>query len=491
MTDTQQVETKSRSNTLTDDNVGQTSTVTSSDGPQPSSTPNCLLFKLFLENLKATHDREVDLQDAECEQLISLIRQRERDTDKHPLPFMFAHIQPKTHLRVQLPSDGLKSVGSNISLANSLLSVGSGITGQSQGRTESVMSSRTSQSQVGIPPASQLQTSSLSHTQKPTVIVGNQHPHMDSPFSGSKPKERTTDQNQANASDLKAKSREHRSDTDGHLKNSPRWRCFVKAVTGTHILLCFVPASYSDLKLLTTESDPETPESAPVQDVSGSGSRHPTGELSGESRVVHFSDRSRHSTGESGCRHRQPSGDSSKSAPGDGLLTHGCQKEPPLSTADSEWLLGQCASTEDSAIPSDFLPANNYFRDCSHIPKDSKSLKLPVYIYNCPLRVLTEQLVNKWTFVRPPDVFEDLVFAVDDTSFRQSAGLDTSEGCDINEKNHRRHRPSECEKWKQARDEDPAIYENDEDLRGYCDQVSDIFSRSFVSGICMDHEPEL
>ena len=57
---------------------------------------------------------------------------------------------------------------------------------------------------------------------------------------------------------------------------------------------------------------------------------------------------------------------------------------------------------------------------------------LPVYIYNCPLNDLSEQLVNKWTYQRPFDVYEDLQFKPDeprpDTPRGEVRGHSISEG---------------------------------------------------------------
>ena len=44
------------------------------------TTPNALLFKYFLDTMQDLHDREITLSDTECEELVMLIKQRERDT---------------------------------------------------------------------------------------------------------------------------------------------------------------------------------------------------------------------------------------------------------------------------------------------------------------------------------------------------------------------------------------------------------------------------
>lgn len=41
-----------------------------------------------------------------------------------------------------------------------------------------------------------------------------------------------------------------------------------------------------------------------------------------------------------------------------------------------------------------------------------RSPVLPLYVYNCPLGIITEQLLNRWTYERPRDIYEDLTFEV-------------------------------------------------------------------------------
>ena len=52
-----------------------------------------------------------------------------------------------------------------------------------------------------------------------------------------------------------------------------------------------------------------------------------------------------------------------------------------------------------------------YHKNCKPVPDTHKSFTIPVYIYDCPLNSLTDQLVNKWTYRRPVDIYQDLTFA--------------------------------------------------------------------------------
>ena len=49
---------------------------------EATKTPNSLLFKYFLDSIEELHDRIITLNDTECEELVMLIKQRDRDTTK-------------------------------------------------------------------------------------------------------------------------------------------------------------------------------------------------------------------------------------------------------------------------------------------------------------------------------------------------------------------------------------------------------------------------
>ena len=51
------------------------------------TTSNSLLFKNFMEYLVHIHDHEIPLMECQSQQLVQLIKQRDRDTEEHPYPF--------------------------------------------------------------------------------------------------------------------------------------------------------------------------------------------------------------------------------------------------------------------------------------------------------------------------------------------------------------------------------------------------------------------
>ena len=61
--------------------------------------------------------------------------------------------------------------------------------------------------------------------------------------------------------------------------------------------------------------------------------------------------------------------------------------------------------------PTDTSPTAQ--EDCP-TPPEFSAYNLPIYIYNCPLADLSEQLVNKWTHHKAFDIYEDLQFKSDE-----------------------------------------------------------------------------
>ena len=47
-----------------------------------TKSPNSLLLKYFLDSIEELHDRKITLNDTECEELVMLIKQRDRDSTK-------------------------------------------------------------------------------------------------------------------------------------------------------------------------------------------------------------------------------------------------------------------------------------------------------------------------------------------------------------------------------------------------------------------------
>ena len=276
------------------------------------SHPNSMLFSLLLDSLRGMHDREIQLTNDQCDQLIDLITQRDRDLQSHPLPV--GHRSS----RLVSGSEATESVDeSSVSASTSL----SGVSVKSllkTGQSDSVPQSDSSKRHV----ASRM---------SPRANVKAQDDHV--------------------LSDKPAKVRS-RTSHDNDSSSANRWHCFVKCVNGSHMIFSFIPSSYGDLCSLSEahQHDESLNDSAErnegitfsmVSSVSRSG-----GDVTGEDRV------------------------------GD-------------------------IDTATSAVCS-----------CPSIASGHVSVPLPLYVYNCPMNILSDQLVNRWTYTRSPDIYEDLTFKV-------------------------------------------------------------------------------
>ena len=45
----------------------------------------------------------------------------------------------------------------------------------------------------------------------------------------------------------------------GKIKTLPKWKCFVKGISESHVLLTFLPATFNDLKMITLTNDAPDP----------------------------------------------------------------------------------------------------------------------------------------------------------------------------------------------------------------------------------------
>ena len=272
--------------------------------------PNCTLFSLLLDSLRGMHDREIQLTNDQCDQLIDLITQRDRDLQSHPLPV--------GHRRARLVSgsEASESVDdSSVSASTSLsgVSVKSLLkTGQSDSVSQSDSSKRHIASRVS-----------------PRANVKVQDDHV--------------------LSDKSAKVRS-RISHDEDSSSANRWHCFVKCVNGSHMIFSFIPSSYGDLCSLSEAHDGSLNDSVEKNDSVTFGT------VSSVSR-------------------------------GEGDVT-GDDRVGDIDTATS-------------AVCS-----------CPSIASGHVSVPLPLYVYNCPMNILSEQLVNRWTYTRSPDIYEDLTFKV-------------------------------------------------------------------------------
>ena len=441
---------------------------------QGDSYPNELLFSLFVDKLQSEYDRQVTLSTSQCMQVVHLIQSRDPDA------FVYKPGMEDGNADNYCGDDSQTTVKRTES-SNSLSTTISSVTNQSG------MSSHISQNQTDTP--KQCSSSSKTH------IPG----------------------------------------TNKQAERIPHWLCFVKSISGTHIMLCFLPATYTDLRMLRKKAQPseakqaegdvegiKSTESAeklkagfriPSEDtvktkakdrvpsgeseksrkfsgekeklrqLSGdkgksrqlSGEKEKLRQLSGEkelsrrnsgekeksktdnvkapdeekttikdrsdrrpsgdkersksevtkppeekSTAKDRSDRKASATPpeeEAATKDRRPSGETEKpkaeQPQTDGKADQNMETDNETDTPTSD------VTVEDEKLEVDESESNtdqaDDIRDSPEtaeppLEPEEEALDLPVYIFNCPLSMVTEQLINKWTYHRPDDITEDLTF---------------------------------------------------------------------------------
>ena len=162
--------------------------------PAGERTSNALLFDLFLQNLVKVHDRELHLTPDECSQFVRILRARTR-TDTPPFKFGEERSPPHVTLASRPTSHELTFRRRS---SDSLKSQCSSVSTESQRRK-------------------------VSHSQTTTPTSATQ------------------------TADVTPQTDTTSDDAELHARAVPTWRCFVKALTTTHIVLTFVPAGYEHL----------------------------------------------------------------------------------------------------------------------------------------------------------------------------------------------------------------------------------------------------
>ncbi|KAK2589304.1 hypothetical protein KPH14_007855 [Odynerus spinipes] len=145
-------------------------------------------------------------------------------------------------------------------------------------------------------------------------------------------------------------------DSDFH----PHWRCFVKGISATHVVLTILPASEKDVYLIA----------------------YP------------------------------------RNLPENNLTNRNCNNEQHLNTDANESNLSENNSYERKSDSSEQLSSENSNSNCSNTPLDttktseSESLVIPVYVYDCSLALLIDALIEKLESPRNKDIYQDHTFRV-------------------------------------------------------------------------------
>lgn len=152
----------------------------------------------------------------------------------------------------------------------------------------------------------------------------------------------------------------------------PRWKCFIKGISTTHVIITILPASEKDVVRLFT-----SPSYTEEQSASNNSERN------GDSTIFNM-DLNEDDT-------------YSKTTGMDINVTD----FPSLENNESI-LYGQCI--EDSIINTD---TQKRFHDCE------ESLVIPVYVYDCSLALLIDTLVDKLKISHNKDIYQDHTFKVE------------------------------------------------------------------------------
>ncbi|XP_043599602.1 KICSTOR complex protein SZT2-like isoform X2 [Bombus pyrosoma] len=166
-------------------------------------------------------------------------------------------------------------------------------------------------------------------------------------------------------------SEKERLSSNAEFNSYPRWKCFIKGISTTHVIITILPASEKDVVRLFTSSSYTEEQSA-----------RNNSERNGESTIFNMDlnedDTYSRTTG----------------------MDINVTDFPSLENNESI-LYGQCI--EDNIINTD---TQKRFHDCE------ESLVIPVYVYDCSLALLIDTLVDKLKISHNKDIYQDHTFRV-------------------------------------------------------------------------------
>ena len=323
------------------------------------SLPNDLLFCLFVEKLEHEHDRRVSLTTAQCMQLVEAIHERGTATFSFPYRPQQANggnVYGEDEDGGDEEGGGGSGGGVVDAGVSASASTGTAATGSQVKRSESSNSLATNVSTV---------TSHSVNSHNTTETAASKFGGVGSSGGHSMPFKTHLADDTSECGGIEA--------TDEVV---PQWLCFVKSINSTHIMLCFLPATYADLQILMkTQQQQHRPQQQPQQQETPADI-----DLEGEN---------------------QDSEQFEASAGAADVGSHTDDHQDRESSVNSS-----PRRRSSNAPPTSSSP----IRDGGDNMVEEEALVLPIYIYNCPLQMLTDQLVNKWTYHRPDDISEDLTF---------------------------------------------------------------------------------
>ncbi|XP_045905666.1 KICSTOR complex protein SZT2 isoform X11 [Micropterus dolomieu] len=198
--------------------------------------------------------------------------------------------------------------------------------------------------------------------------------------------------------------------------STPQWRCYAKYISSQQILLTFLPASFTDvLKLMASglETEPQSNVSTQEDDTLTPSNKSQADSLSGSTSGPERSESSLSLA--SKLRRSSSSGHLIARSPLLSTQSDGQIGPPDSMILDQESWDSRVLETESGTPGSDLgekegvqfsePQESNVHISFSRQVSDSSQLKVPVYVYNCSLEHLKEQLVHPNSSRQPRDIF--------------------------------------------------------------------------------------
>ncbi|XP_042078063.1 KICSTOR complex protein SZT2 isoform X8 [Haplochromis burtoni] len=198
--------------------------------------------------------------------------------------------------------------------------------------------------------------------------------------------------------------------------SAPQWRCYAKCISSQHLILTFLPATFTDVLMLMAsgESEPRSNVSTQEDDALTPSNKSQADSLSGSTGGFEGSE-----SGLSLRSSRRLSSSTARSpvlsSPSDGQTGAADSQTLEQNSWDSRgsemesWMPGSDAAEKEGVHFSEPQKSDFHISLSRQLSQqstgDSSQLKCPVYVYNCSLENLKEQLVHPNSSRQPRDVF--------------------------------------------------------------------------------------
>ena len=177
-------------------------------------------------------------------------------------------------------------------------------------------------------------------------------------------------------------------DFAGHYATIPQWRCFVKAVNNRDLVLTFIPNTFEDLVLLNcTASDDGIVDESTVEE-----GKQESAQLNDVTVTSSLAVQNTEVTEESIVD--RPNTDAE------------CSQEKDTSSEVLKMRSNNLCDPQQTSLDiSQREDQNKPEKETEKI-----GLRVPVYVYDCIMPILTDSIINPWSFQLPADFYQDMTF---------------------------------------------------------------------------------